>query len=192
MRVLFLALGATRRSYPIGESADLVARGGEAVVVVDSKRTWRRERFADGVTVLELARLQPRHSPGALAWLVLFRAPALAFWVCGRGPLTDWTRRAEAAYWRRLAARVRHGSRLLTAGPVVPADAGGRLRRHVARDVRDLLIRYQLLRGARFDVLVIADPASIPDGARMVRTRPSARLAPRVCYSLDAVAAGPA
>lgn len=169
-RVLFLALGGNRARVVVEESARVVAGGGRSTVVVDELTAWRGHRFAPGVRVVELARLQRAHLPVAAEQLIVHRAPRAALRAVGRGRLAGWSQRATRAYDRRIASRV-HRRIFLPAYQRLWGDARYRLlRRRIARDT--------------FDLLVVADPISIPVAARLVLTD---RVCPEISYGLDTV-----
>ncbi|WDZ87813.1 hypothetical protein [Micromonospora cathayae] len=170
-RTIFLALGGNRARVVVEESARVVAGGGRATVVVDELTAWRGQRFAPGVRVVELARLQRAHLPVAAEQLIVHRAPRAALRVVGRGRLTGWSQRASRAYDRRIAGRVHR--RLFL--PVYHRLWG---------DVRHRLLRRQIAREG-VDLLVVADPVSIPVAARLVLED---RICPNISYGLDTAA----
>ncbi|TLS46425.1 hypothetical protein FE633_08875 [Streptomyces montanus] len=168
MRVVFLALDATRRQAVTSESAEVVAGGGRAVVLVENRKAWEEEPFAPGVEVVELRQLELRHPPRLLEWLLLFRGPRVVAALLGRGPLRPFVRRAERAYERRVALPLHR--RVFT-----PAY------RKVYGDVRQQVIG-SLVRRRSPEVIVLADSAGLRyaptllDGASVP--------APRMAYSL--------
>ncbi|MEU4567478.1 hypothetical protein [Micromonospora sp. NPDC023956] len=166
-RTLFLALGGNRARVVVEESARVVADGGHATVVVDELTAWRGQRFAPGVRVVELARLQREHLPVAAEQLIVHRVPRAALRAVGRGRLSGWSQRAGRAYDRRIAGRV-HRRIFLPVYHRFWGDARYRLlRRRIARDGLDLL--------------VVADPVSIPVAARLLADR----ICPDISYGLD-------
>lgn len=174
MRVAFLALGATRRRAVVEESAEVVAEGGAAMVVVDRAQGWDPEGFAPGVTVVELSRLKARHAPVRLERLFLYRGPRfLLYRVIGRGPLRGLAHRAATAYQRRVADRIHR--RLFL--PVY---------RRLWPEVTPRLVERQVLRRTGTRTLVVTDPMSIPAAAGILRRyRVRGQAPPAVCYSID-------
>ncbi|MEU8079345.1 hypothetical protein AB0B31_28355 [Catellatospora citrea] len=171
MRVLFVALGASRRRIVVEESAQVVADGGTAVVVVSRRAPWAKETFAPQVKVVELDRLEQR---GVVAWLaraLLFGAPRLLFRLVGHGPLRAPAHRAAGGYERRVAAPV-HRRMFL---PVY---------RRLWRDPRGRALRGELAATAP-DLIVVSDPASMPDVARVMESRVTGVVSsPRIAFSL--------
>ncbi|MFD2766176.1 hypothetical protein [Micromonospora eburnea] len=154
-QVVFLALGATRRRAVVEESAQVVADGGDAVVVVAKLRAWRNESFAPQVRVEELASLELLHPPFLAAQRIMYHAPRRAFGALGRGRLKSFSEKAGQAYEQKVARRVHN--RL-----VAPA-----LRRFT-QDVRHEVLHRFVLRHSSFDLMVVSDPASVPVAARLV------------------------
>lgn len=175
MNVLFLALGATRRRAVVEESARVTADGGTAVVIVEQASAWRKETFAPGVEVVDLATVA-RHAPVRIEQLLLYRAPGfLLRRVLGRGPLRAPVHRAAGAYQRRIADRI-HRRLFLP------------LYRRVWGDVRTRVLDREVSRRAPFRSVVVADPLSMPDVVRMFRTEQTGGgAAPKLCYSIDHV-----
>lgn len=175
MRVVFLALGATRRRAVIEESAQVLADGGTAVVLVDTMAPWRRETFAPGVEVVEVAEIERQHHlPRTLEALFLYRVPiGLLYRVFGYGPLRELVHRVARVYKRRFANRVHRRIFL----PVY---------RRLWSEVRAQLVHRHVLGATPFDILVVADPVSLPDAVRLLTyyTDPGTAV-PRVAYSLD-------
>ncbi|MFC6021547.1 hypothetical protein ACFP2T_35935 [Plantactinospora solaniradicis] len=173
MHVLFLALGATRRRAVIEESAQVVADGGRAVVLVAATRPWSRERFHPEVEVVDLTRLETRGPIRKVERALLFSGPGLVFRAAGRGPMKTFVRRAGGAYERRIASPV-HRALMFRKGDD-PAEL--RLR----------LIRRQVLAGRPpFDLFVVSDPASMPPAARLLAEPDGTDSpAPRVAYRYD-------
>ncbi|MFC4145030.1 hypothetical protein ACFO0M_02065 [Micromonospora mangrovi] len=166
MHVLFLSVGGTRRRAVVEESAQVVADGGTATVVVDRVAPWSRETFADGVRVIDLAGLEQRQRAARVEQAVLFKAPRKVLRTVGRGPLRRFAKRAEKSYEKRIAARAHR--------------AFVRLR----GDLRPKLVDGLLRRGNPVDVLVVTDPVAMPYAARLLTGgRPAAQ--PRVCFSYD-------
>ena len=173
MQVLFLALGANRRRAAIEESAQVVADGGHAVVLIDDAKPWRRVSFDPGAQVVELSRLECAHLPMKVERLLLFKVPGLLFRTVGRGALRKWARRAADAYERRLADRVHR--RL-----VVP------LYRSVWGEASRSLIQRHVLDGASFDLFVVTDLASMPCAARLLASYDASDAeAPQLAFGLD-------
>ncbi|WP_433349084.1 hypothetical protein [Micromonospora sp. CA-111912] len=165
MHVLFLSIGAVRRRAVVEESAQVVADGGTATVVVDRISPWNRETFANGVRVIELAALQRRTPVARIEQAVLFKAPRKILRTVGRGPLRGFSKRAERAYQTRVADRAHR--------------AFVRLR----GDNRAKLIERVGAR-SRVDVLVVTDPIAMPYAARLTGGH-HAPTYPRVCFSYD-------
>jgi hypothetical protein len=177
MRVLFLALGATRRLAVTEESARVAAAGGWAVVLVDQAKPWR-DGFAHGVHVIEAAQVESGHRPRVIEKALLFRAPKRLFRLVGRGRLAPSARRAARAYERRIANPLHRRVFL-------PAY------RRLWRRARPRLIHHHLPAGASFDLLVVGDPASMPTAVGILdRYRAGGRLPPEVAFGLDYAAAG--
>jgi hypothetical protein len=164
MRVLFFALGGTRRRAVAEESGDVVARGGRAVVLVDQVKQWKGS-FPRGVDVVDVSQLELRHLPRSIEMALLFRAPRRLFRMLGRGRLAPWTRRAGRAYERRVAVPLHRKV-------FMPAY------HRVWRGARGRLIRRHVLRGTSFDLFVVSDPASIPDAAGILSSYLAGGVAP--------------
>lgn len=166
--VLILALGATRKRAVVEDAAAVVARGGTVTVLISSAANWRRERFASDVRMINLAELEGRVLPLRLERAVLYRVPRLLFRTIGRGRLAAWTKRAGRAYEKWIADRVHRRVVLPT-----------------YRRLRSSQVPQQLADRAvaetRVDLLVVADPASIPLAARIIR---QSTLVPQVGYGL--------
>lgn len=173
VRVLFVALGASRRRTVCEESAQIVSDGGVAVVLVDRANAWRRTVFAPTVAVIEMARLESRHLPLRLARGLLYRAPSICLRLIGHGPL-----RRAARQWanvhQRLANRIYE--RLVLPG-----------HRRIWPHRRPRLVEREVLTGEPFDLLVIGDPESIPDGAAIVARLFRRGMPLPVSFGLDAV-----
>ncbi|WP_433476236.1 hypothetical protein ACQPZP_03815 [Spirillospora sp. CA-142024] len=146
MNVLFVALGASRRPAVVRESAQVVADGGTAAVLVRKTSSWAKDPLPDGVDAVELPALERRYRPAAVR-IALFRIPRLLLRVCLPGPLRGLGNRIDSAYRRRVAR---------------PADR--RLARFYRRDpaaVRRRMIERELLRGRSVDLVVVGDPQSL-------------------------------
>ncbi|PWU44324.1 hypothetical protein DLE60_20445 [Micromonospora globispora] len=166
MHVLFLSVGGTRRRAVVEESAQVLADGGTATVVVDRAGPWSKETFATGVTVVELAGLEQRQPALRFEQAVLYKAPRKVLRTVGRGPLRRFAKRAEKSYERRVASRV-HRALLRMRG-----------------DVRPRLVESLIRRGAGVDVVVVTDPLAMPYAARLV-TGAAQASKPSVCFSYD-------
>jgi hypothetical protein len=161
VNVVFLALGATRRSAVVTESARIVADGGTATVLIDQRPAWAKDRFPDGVEVVELPVLEERYRPAAVA-LLLFRVPRMLFRVCAPGPLRGLGDRLGKAYRRRVAR---------------PADRRlARIYRRDAGTVRRRAFRQAVLRDRSPDLIVVADPQSLAPAAELAATGPGRRV----------------
>ncbi|WP_405425501.1 hypothetical protein [Micromonospora sp. NBC_00617] len=172
-RVLFLAVGGARKRAVLEESAEVVAGGGSATVLISDAAAWRRERFPAGVRVVSLADLDRRRLPVRVEQNLLFRAPRFAFRMAGRGRLAAFSKRAGKAYERRIADRVHRRIFLPAYGRLQRGGQFPLLARHV-------------LRAAPPELMVITDPASIPLGAQIARDAAEyGSAAPRVCFGLD-------
>lgn len=176
MRVLFLALGATRRRAVVEESRAVAARGGAATVLVARPAVWSRETFDDAVTVIDLSRLQADHAPQAASRKIVVGLPRKLFRLVGRGPLAPRLNRWRKGYERRVAATIQRKI-------VIPAY--GRIW-HNSR--AQLLVR-EIGPDAAFDAVVISDPASLAVAERLVQTWPSSwGEVPPLCFSVDHLA----
>jgi hypothetical protein len=175
-RVLILALGGTRKRAVVADAAEVVALGGTVTVLISSAADWRRERFAPGVRVVDLAELEGRRLPLRVERAVLYRAPRLAFRAVGRGRLAGWTKRAGRAYEQRIADRLHRRVFL-------PAY------RRLRDDQVPQRLAEQVVTDTPADLLVVADPASIPLAARVVGRSAAA---PRVGYGLPYLTAADA
>ena len=178
MRVLFLALGLTRVPTVIEEANEIVARDGQAVVLVTKISTANFQRFDPKVRVVRILDIV-KAVPNAATWWLLFRAPQMASHVAGRGPLRGRVRRAHHAYARRVAGLARRGSIFKTT-----PEPGNRIH----EDVFDHVVWHTVLRGQTFDLMVVADPVSMPTAARLMRAPHRAPTAKKVSFTVDAVA----
>ncbi|GAA3371500.1 hypothetical protein GCM10020367_22420 [Streptomyces sannanensis] len=175
MQVLFLALGGSRKRAVVEESADVVAAGGRAVVLVDRKKSWASVAFAPGVEVVTPDELEARHLPRRIERFVLFRIPRLVASVLGVGPVRRMSRRALKAYERRVAGRVHRRVFLPVHRRVWPTVADRIARRHFGG-------------GGGPELLVVTDPWSVQHAVRLMEAWESDRLAtPCVTYSVDSV-----
>ncbi|MFG2084670.1 MULTISPECIES: hypothetical protein [unclassified Spirillospora] len=161
MNVVFLALGATRRTAVVAESGRVVAGGGTATVLLDRPSSWEKDPLPDGVVVVELPVLEQSYRPAAVS-LLLFRIPRLLFRVCARGPLREWGERLDRAFRRRVARPVDRGlARIYRRDPAV---------------VRTRAVRRAVLAGGSPDLVVVADPQSLTPAAELVAKGPGRRL----------------
>jgi hypothetical protein len=176
MRVLFVALGGNRKRAVTDESADVIASGGSAVVLVDDAAPWASVSFADGVEVVQAARIAAAHWPRRVESLVLYRGPQFVMHrAAGRG--TPRARRLVKAYQRRVADRVHR--RLFL--PLYAKVFGGRSERAVEQ---------RLARLGPFDLLVVADVVSLPDVHRLLKAGLRVGGKPRVAFTIDEIAVG--
>ncbi|MER5455137.1 hypothetical protein ABT008_10150 [Micromonospora sp. NPDC002389] len=176
MRVLFLALGATRRRAVVAESAQVVAEGGSAVVLVESAARWKRVTFADGVDVVAMSKLEQRRPVRRAEKFLLYKGPRfLLNRVIGRGRLQPRARRASKAYERRIADRVHRRIFLPAYGRFFKQDPSKLVERH-------------LVESEPFDLLVVTDALSMPMAVDLLALPGTAgRVAPSVAYSIDYV-----
>lgn len=174
MKVLFLALGASRRRAAVEESAHVVAEGGTALVLVEDAKAWRRDTFAPGVEVVQLTELEQRHGVRRLEQLFLYKGPRFVlFRVVGRRRLRPWARRASAAYERRIANRVHRK----VFAPAYDRFGGG-------PEARVRLMR-RFVAAQDVDLVVVTDPLSMPTAVALFGDRPDA--GPRLAFSIDHV-----
>jgi hypothetical protein len=172
-RVVFLALGATRRRAAADEAGRVVARGGTATVVVADSAAWRNESLADGVRLIDLKDLELRHAWMPVEQAVLVRLPHRTARLVGRGPLRGWSERALRAYRRRVADPLHHRAFM----PLLR-------RRRTALPAN--LIRRRL-GDTTVDLLVVNDPASMPTAVALLHTY-DRNTSPRVAYGIDDLA----
>lgn len=171
-RVLFLALGGTRRRAAVAETGQVVACGGTATVVVADAAAWRNDRFAGDVRLVDLTEEELRHGWMPLEQLVLVRLPARFFRLIRRGPLGAWATRAAKGYRRRVGDPLHQRLRPLSRRGRVSFNAG-LIRRH--------------LRHTNVNLVVVNDPASMPTAVALLQTYDGDD-APRVAYSIDRTA----
>ena len=173
MRVLFLALGGSRKQAAADESARVVADGGRAVVLIDTSKPWAQTRFAPAVDVVELSTVESARPLVRFERFALYRVPRGLFRVAGRGPLRAKVRAAAGRYESRIADRV-HGK--LVATRLRPGWGEG---------------AHRLLRGAvpgPYDLIVVLDPISMPYAAGLFADLEARGAAmPRVAFGLDYV-----
>lgn len=172
MKVLFLAVGATRRRAVAAESARVVAEGGRAVVVIGKEKAWHDTDFAPGVDVVVRAGLDLRSPARSVEWLLLFRLPRKVYRTVARGPL-----RGPVSAMGRLHERV---ALSMQRGVVLPLH-----RRRFKDGPRD--DGKHVLHGSSFDLIVAADAASIPDALKLLAGASADEVRPRVAYSLEHV-----
>lgn len=171
MDVLFLALGASRMRAAAEESAQVVADGGRAVVLIEQRTPWRQTTFDPAVEVVELSRAEAAWLPVRLEQLVLYRVPRKLFRTVGRGPLRKRVRRTAGWYETRIADRVH---RRLAAGLFRPGWGEGahRLLRHAVP--------------GPYDLVVVLDPISMPYAAGLVADHEARGVAvPSIAFGLD-------
>lgn len=164
MRVLFLAGDGTRRRAVAAESAQVVAEGGRAVVVVGREKTWDDTAFAPGVELVVREGLDLRSPARSMEWLLLFHLPRQVYRTVGRGPL-----RRPASAMGRLHERV---ALSVQRGVVLPLHR----RRHKDGP--------RVLHGSSFDVIVVADAVSMPDALDLLAGAKADEVRPVVVYSL--------
>ncbi|GAA1789657.1 hypothetical protein GCM10009682_09580 [Luedemannella flava] len=176
--VLFVATGGSRRRAVSIESAEVLAAGGRATVIVDHLGAWKSSALPDGVEIVETTALELRHWARAWEQLLVFAAPAFVVRVLGRGALMRPVTRLHRAYLRLFATRLHRGLFM----PVYRA---------LTRRVRARLISRAVLRGAAYDAVVVSDPRSVIDVAAIRRADPYAFGAAPLTFRLtDAEAAG--
>ncbi|MEN3610725.1 hypothetical protein [Plantactinospora sp. ZYX-F-223] len=173
MQVLILALGANRGRGVAAEAAQIVADGGRVVVLIDQAKLWRRVKFAKGVRVVDLSRLESSQPLGKVEQVLLYRGPRKLFRVVGRGPLRGRAQRASGVYETRVADPVHR--RLVQ--PLFRRGWGDGSRN---------LIRSRVLDAERFDLIVVADPTSMPYAAGLLADyqRAGGEM-PRFSFGLD-------
>jgi hypothetical protein len=174
MRVLFLAYGATRTRTIVDESAVVVAGGGRAVVLVEWPALWRGVEFAPGVEVVNVYEDRWAVPRTVVDW-TLFRIPGFVFRLLARGPFARTVTRYGRGYRNRIAQPVLDGV-------VLPAY------RWLWRAAHERVYQRQLFDGARPDMVVIGDPASMPEGLSVL-ARYGDGDAPRLSYRVDLTAA---
>ncbi|MGI5398949.1 hypothetical protein ACQEVG_05715 [Streptomyces sp. CA-135486] len=173
MQVLFLALGASRKRAVVEESAEVVARGGRAVVLVGVRKPWLDQGFAPEVELVTADELEASHLPRRLERLVLYRVPRLVVRVAGRGPLRSRAKRALKAYERRVAGRIHRRV-------FVP------LHRRVWPRLADRMVWRHFSPRKGPELMVVADALSVPRAVQLIQAWESEGLAvPRVSYGID-------
>jgi hypothetical protein len=170
MRVLFLAYGATRTRTVVEESAVVVAGGGRAVVLTEWPALWRGVEFAPGVEVVHVYEDRWVLPRTVVDW-TLFRIPGLVFRCLARGPFERTVTRYGRGYRNRIAQP-------LLDGVVLPAY------RWLGRAAHERVVRQQLFGRARPDMVVIGDPASMPEGLSVLAGYGDGD-APRFGYRMD-------
>ncbi|MFC6023049.1 hypothetical protein ACFP2T_43725 [Plantactinospora solaniradicis] len=172
VQVLFFALGARRMRAVADESAQVVADGGQAVVLIDHAKLWRDVTFDPAVRVVELSGIEADQLPMRIGHGLLYDVPRGLFRAAGRGPLRQRARRAAAAYEFRLADRVHR--RVLA-----PSY------RLVWGEVSQSLVQRHVLDGASFDLVVVTDSPSMPYAARLLERYGASGWNPQVAFGLD-------
>ncbi|OLT12029.1 hypothetical protein BJF79_04365 [Actinomadura sp. CNU-125] len=152
MNVLFVALGASRRTAITTESRRVVEAGGTAVVLIRKPDAWRADPFPDGVDGVELRALERGYRPAAVR-ILLYGIPRKLLRACTPGPLRGPGRRIDAAYMRRVAR------------PVNRRLAGVYGRDPV--EVRRRAVRRELLRARSIDLVVVGDAQSLATVAEL-------------------------
>jgi hypothetical protein len=146
--VLLVAVGGTRRREVVQGSAQLVATGAAATVVIGNPMAWKDESFDPRVSLVALSPHERSRLTLRLERRIVFTFPRLIFRLIEWGPLAPWALRAWGAYKRRIAVRI---DRRI----VIP------LYRWITGDVRRSFLREQLSQGPHVGAVVITDPASI-------------------------------
>jgi hypothetical protein len=171
VRVLFLALGASRKQAAADESGQVVADGGRAVVLIDARKPWSRTEFDPAVEVVELSRIEATRLPVRLEQLALYRMPRALFRTAGRGRLRPTMKKAAGRYEARIADRVH---RKLVATRFRPGWGKG---------------AHRLLRRAvpgPYELIVVLDPISMPYAAGLVADLEARGVTvPPVAFGLD-------
>jgi len=170
MRVLFLAYGATRKRTVVAESAVVVAGGGRAVVLIEWPALWRGVEFAPGVEVVNVYEDRWALPRTSVDW-ILFRMPGFAFRHLARGP------------FERTLTRYGRGYRNRIARPVLDLVVLPTYRRRW-RAARERVYQQQLSGEGRPDMVVIGDPASMPEGLSVLARYGDAD-ALRLSYRMD-------
>jgi hypothetical protein len=96
VHVLFLALGGSRKVAAAGESAQVIADGGRATVLIDTRKPWQATTFDPAVEVIALSEVEASRASVRLARLA-FAVP--------RRVLAGRVARLETRVQRRLASR---------------------------------------------------------------------------------------
>jgi hypothetical protein len=166
--VLILAEGGQRKRAALSDAEAVLARGGQATLVLRRRSQWRTEVISDRIQVVDLHELEKQERWMPLEWLLLVRAPRFAFRVVGLGPAKNFSERASRA-WRRRVANPLHRRVFL---PMIRRRDGSRPESLVERGI-----------GARtaVDALVITDPGSMPTAVDYLERHE----VPFVAYSLD-------
>jgi hypothetical protein len=171
MRVLFLALGASRHVAVIEESRRLAEAGGHPVVLVDRPKQWADQPPPPGVEFEALVTIGADHWPTAAERMLLFRGPRFVLRrLAGRG--TARADRVVSAYQRRIADPVHRRAFL----PLYRRVWHGKRERPL-----DMLMR----RHGRFDAVIVADARSFPAAQRVVERLAGSTGAPRVAFRVD-------
>ncbi|MEE6259009.1 hypothetical protein [Plantactinospora sonchi] len=172
-RVLFLALGGNRPRGVAAESAEVVAAGGRAVVLVDHLGPWHGPRLDPAVEVVELSRLESARRSTRLVRAMLYGLPHGLFTVIAQGPLRQPARRARERYDTRFADRVHRRFVLPRYRPGWGAEIPSGLRRHLP-DADGL------------DLIVVADAVSLPYGLGLLTAYRAAGVAePALTFGLE-------
>lgn len=155
MQVLFLATGATRRRGVAAEAGAIAGAGGKAVVVVQNEWRWRHFPFDPRVEIVDIQRFGWTGVVLRIERLLLYRGPRAVVWRLGRGPLEKPLGFVLRVYERFLANPVHR--RLF-----MPVFTRLMYRRRIG------IIEKQVLTGRTFDLIVVADAASMIDAVRVL------------------------
>jgi hypothetical protein len=173
VNVLFLALGASRWRAVVEECGQIVGDGGTATVVFDSTPSRQRARLPDGVTPIDVAKLERARGPMRVEHLLVYRGPRFVLRRLLRSraePVVRAHRKVADRFHRRIFL------------PVYRPFQGESRARLIAREVS---------RNPRpYDWIIVADSRSMPDAVRLLDGLGSGR--PGVAYSIDHLPAGAA
>ena len=159
--VLILAEGGQRKRAAITDAETVVARGGQATLVLRQRSKWAAEAISDQVRIVDLHDLEKQERWMPLEWLLLVRGPRFVFRVVR-------SERASRA-WRNRVANPLHRRVFL---PIMRRREGSRPESLVDRGIGASTV---------VDAMVITDPGSMPTAADYLDRHD----VPLVAYSLD-------
>jgi hypothetical protein len=149
VKVVFLALGVTRRAAVVAEAARVVDAGGAVTVLLSERGLWASAPLPGGVEVFEVPELERKYRPNAVT-LLLYSVPS---------------RLLADRLWKAFRWRI-----------ALPLDR--RLARNYRRDageVRRKAILQAVLKDGSPDLIVVADAQSLEPAAELVSRDPGRR-----------------
>jgi hypothetical protein len=171
VNVLFLALGGSRWRAVVEECGQVIADRGTATVVFDSTASRQRAALPDGVTLIDVVKIERTRGPMRVEHLLVYRGPRFVL----RRVLRSRAEPVLRAY-RKVADRFHRRIFLPVYRPFQVESRAGVIAREISRH-------------PPYDWIIVADSRSMPVAVRLLDA-----LGGRtgVAYSIDHVPAAAA